>query len=141
MKRIFISLLLTTFTALPAMAHIEPGLWYGKTDEGKTCFMEVGPQYFVDDIHHPLNERIDLRVLADKFTVGHPPVVDPSQKITSFNHDLFQGVIATPKGGRSIQIEMVHEPKNEGPVSFTVIDHQWKSDVRTMIKCSNIKHK
>ena len=122
-----------------ALAHIEPGTWKGTTGDGKECSMAAGPTYF-DGTRHPLNERIAVTVGGKEFKVGHPPVLDFAQPKAFFNHDVFQGVLATATGAQAIEIEMAHEAGKEGPVSFTFVDHAWKSDARVSYKCSGLRH-
>lgn len=123
-----------------ALAHITPGTWKGKTAEGKECSMHAGPTYFEGGARHPLNERIAITVDGKEYKVGHPPVLDFAQPKAFFNHDVFQGLLPTGTGAQAIEIEMAHEEGREGPVSFTYVDHAWKSDTRTSYKCAGLEH-
>ncbi len=122
-----------------ALAHIEPGTWKGTTASGQECSMTATATYFEGN-RHPLNERIGITVEGKEFKVGHPPVLDFAQPKAFFNHDVFQGVLATSTGAQAIEIEMNHEEGKEGPVSFTFVDHAWKNDARTSLKCSGLRH-
>lgn len=138
------SILIATFTliaSLPALAHMEIGFHYGKTPEGQSCFMQVSEVFFENNLQHPLNERVRLRIGADEFVVRHPPIIDGAQSMAFFNHDLFEGILATSTGGRAVIIEMIHEARKEGPRSFQVIDHQWKNNQRRSFKCLNLQFK
>lgn len=138
MKQTIIALI-ALFGTSNAMAHIEPGLWKGVNDSGAECGFIAGATYFEPNVHHPLNERIRVQVGSDVYTVQHPPVVVSNPATAYFNHDLFQGVLATQTGARALLIAMVHEEGREGPVSFQMIDHSWKTNIRQSVTCKNLK--
>jgi hypothetical protein len=125
--------------AVPALAHVEPGLYKGVTEDGKECSMVAGKQYFENGVRHPLNERFPITVDGKAFVVGHPPIVDSQQAIAYFNHDLLQGVLPTDSGAIALEIEMVHSQEFEGPRRFTLIEHAWKADHRTAFKCNDLR--
>lgn len=122
-----------------AHAHVEPGLYVGRTAQGAPCAITAVRQYYVDDVHHPLNERVVLRLGQTEFTVAHPPVVDVATHLAYFNHDVFQASLPTPKGSRALVIDMRHQGAAEGPVAFHAIDHQWNPDVRTAVHCLGLQ--
>lgn len=124
---------------LLAMAHIEKGTWKGSVREGVDCFMDAGEQSFVDGIHHPLNERIQIKVGAIDYVVRHPYLIDTQTGTIDFNHDLFEGVFATPTGAYAIQIKMLHSPNFEGPESFSVMEHNWKTGFKELVVCQALK--
>lgn len=137
MKKIlvFISVLFPLITT----AHIEKGTWKGSVREGVDCFMDVGDQSFVDGIHHPLNERIQIKVGAIDYVVRHPYSIDVTTGTIDFNHDLFEGVFATSTGAYAIQINMIHTEDFEGPASFSVMEHNWKTDFKELVVCKSLK--
>jgi hypothetical protein len=69
--------------------------------------------------------------------MSHPPVVDVATSKAHFNHDIFQAVLATDTGARALVIEMDHV--QHGPLSFVLIGHAWKDDVRVARKCTGLK--
>lgn len=127
------------FSGLSAFAHIEPGIYKGQTADGKTCEMTAGDNYFLDQTPHPLNERIEIMFDGAKYVVQHPPMIDEMTTSVYFNHDAFHGVLATPTGGKALVIHMVHTEAFQGPVSFTAMDHQWKTGQKASLTCLNIK--
>lgn len=122
---------------LSAAAHVTPGTYTGKNAEGASCSMTAGETYFAGN-PHPLNERIAITVGSDEFTVGHPPVLDFANAVAFFNHDVFQGVLATKTGARAVEIEMVHEEGREGPAAFTFVENFWKSGQKTSYRCEGL---
>jgi hypothetical protein len=140
MIRAFLMTAMVSFSSM-ALAHVEPGFYFGKTPEGRTCFLQAFETYFEKNTPHPLNERVRMRIGADEFHVGHPPVIDPAQSVASFNHDLFQGVLPTAVGARVLIVEMLHSSAQEGPAAFQLIDHQWKSNKRSSLFCRGLRRK
>ncbi|MGZ5278488.1 MAG: hypothetical protein ACXWC9_01000 [Pseudobdellovibrionaceae bacterium] len=124
--------------SIPAFAHIEKGEHQGTTESGETCSMIAGDASFLNNVAHPLNERIEIQIGADSFTIGHPPVVDAAKSIAYFNHDIFQGVLATSTGAKALVIEMIHTETKEGPASYSLITHNWKTNVSTKVVCSGL---
>lgn len=122
-----------------AQAHIEPGTWMGKTDSGADCGFLAGATYFEPNVKHPLNERIKIQIGNDVFTVQHPPVIDGATSTAYFNHDMFQGVLATSEGARALIVHMVHKVTQEGPTAFQLIDHAWKNNTKKSVICRNLK--
>lgn len=133
--------LATALVGSLAQAHIEPGTWTGVGVDNGSCIMEVGPQTFENNVPHPLNERIQIKVGNDTYSVRHPSVIDPKTATASFNHDQFEAILATPEGAQAIVIEMAHSPEFEGPTKFTVISHKWKTNVKIATACSDLKQK
>lgn len=123
-----------------SFAHIEEGQWTGMIDKGTICSMNVGVQFFENQMPHPLNERIPVEVNGVKFVVGHPAIIDASTSTAAFNHDLFQGVVATPTGAQALVIEMIHTKTEEGPKNFTFIDHNYKTGEKSALVCKQIRH-
>lgn len=140
-KSVLIALaVLTSFTALSAFAHIEPGIWKGVNPDGKECVLEVFEQTFESDVRHPLNERIRVRVNGDEFQIYHPRAIDATKGLVSFNHDFFEGVLATSVGSNAIVITMVHSDEFEGPSSFRWMRDNWKTGDGAMLTCEKLKH-
>lgn len=138
MKMIFFSLFLTF--ASQAHAHIEPGTHTGVTPEGTPCTMIAGETYFENNLRHPLTERISISIDGLTYIVGHPSVIDSSTGQVSFNHDLFRGVLPLPTGAAAVEIEMVHSDQSEGPRSFVVMNDNWKTQSRKVLRCQNLSH-
>lgn len=122
-----------------ASAHIEKGIHQGQTATGEVCSLSAGEQIFLNDQAHPLNERVHIQIGGDAFLVGHPPVVDAEKAIAHFNHDLFQAVLATSTGAKALIIEMVHTESKEGPESYTLITHDWKTGASSKLVCSGLR--
>lgn len=136
MKLFILSLV---FISAQAFAHVEPGTHTGSSAKGGSCSMVADVTYFENSVKHPLNERIKIKVGNEEFLVGHPPVIDAAQELAHFNHDLFQGVLATPTGAKALIIEMVHTATAEGPIAFTVVENNWKTGAKSSIRCEGLK--
>ncbi len=131
--------LITLFLPFLALGHIEKGTWKGSVREGVDCFMDVGDQSFLDDIHHHLNERIQVKVGAIEYMVKHPYSIDTKTGTIDFNHDIFEGVVATPTGAYGIQINFVQSDNFEGPSGFSVMEHDWKTGFKEIVICNSLK--
>lgn len=135
------SLLMTvSFLSVTAQAHIEVGEWQGITKDGQPCVMTVGTAYFENNLPHPLNERIPVTNAGKTIVVHHPSKMDVATATVTFNHDLFQGILATTTGARAIEIEMVHTPQFEGPKAFTLMEDFWQARRQVSYRCDNLKH-
>ncbi len=121
-----------------AMAHVEPGKYLGKTPDGQECSMLAKETYFENNARHPLNERIKITVNGSEFTVAHPPIIDAAKAIAFFNHDAFHGVLPTEGGARALVITMTHDQGKEGPVSFTLIENQWRERKKESLVCRDL---
>jgi len=139
MKKFFVpaaSVLVFNLLFSVAQAHIAPGVHKGETADGEACEMTVGRTYFENNVGHPLNERIEITIDGDRFVVQHPPVISVDQKMAYFNHDLFQGVLATSVGAKAVVIKMEHTATSEGPVEFSLITHEYNGDKRQILTCT-----
>lgn len=135
----FIYIILTLIISNTAGAHLNLGAYTGKTANNQTCSFIVEKSYFENNMQHPLNERIILNVGNLKFTVQHPPVVDVQNAIAAYNHDLFQGLIATSVGAQAIVITMKHTTREEGPTEFHLINHEYKTNKKEKVSCYNLQ--
>ena len=136
MKTIF---LITTLIAIFAQAHIEEGTWKGTVRDGVNCFMDAGKQTFEGGLHHPLAERIEVKIGNTFYSVHHPYAIDAATGKVSFNHDLFEGVVPTKTGAFAVQIKMIHSDDFEGPASFSVMEHNWKTGTTELVQCNDLK--
>lgn len=141
MKNLFT--IATLLISSSTFAHVEPGTYVGETPDGEECMIEAIRQYYVDNVKHPLNERIELKTEQGiKFTVGHPPVIDETEgdEVAAFNHDYFEGILPTKTGAAALVINMKHEEGKEGrPVAFHIINHNWKEKKVSALHCEAIK--
>jgi len=124
-------------------AHLQIGVYQGRTSQGQPCQMHIKKVYFENKVQHPLNERAVIQVGARftpmEFTVQHPPVVDIATTTAAFNHDLFTGVLPISVGAQALAIKMVHTNREGGPSEFHVIQHEYKSNKRALFSCLNLK--
>lgn len=134
------AVILTTFVASLALAHIEPGIYTGKTEAGEACTLESIEQHFENGQAHPLNERVTVKVNGETYVVGHPPAVDTTAGTAFFNHNVLQSEVPTPTGAKALAIAMSHEEGHEGPTSYALITHNWKTNEHQMIKCLGLSH-
>lgn len=125
--------------SLTAVAHIEEGTWKGVVSADANCFMDAGAQTFENNLHHPLNERISVKIGSTTYSVHHPYSINAKDGSVSFNHDLFEGVVPTETGAFAVQIKMAHTASFEGPVSFVVMEHNWKTGAKEVVNCSDLK--
>lgn len=133
-------LILSILASAAAMAHIEPGVWKGSVSASADCFMEVGAQTFENNLKHPLNERIQIKIGSTDFSVHHPYSINSTTGEVGFNHDLFEAVAPTKTGSYALVIQMAHTDEFEGPTSFDVMEHNWKSGAIEVVHCKDIKH-
>lgn len=134
--------LLVAFAALmslSAYAHIDQGIWKGVVSPSADCFMEVGAQIFENNLPHPLNERIKIKVGSTDYLIRHPYSINATSGEVSFNHDLFEGVVATKTGAFALVIKMAHTDEFEGPVEFSVMEHNWKTGNKELVHCKELK--
>ena len=127
------------FFPILAFAHIDKGVWKGVVREGVDCFMEVGEQTFVDNLPHPLNERIQITIGKIEYSVHHPYSINTTDGRIEFNHDLFEGVVATKTGAYALQIKMVHTDAFEGPESLSVMEDNWVDGSNELVVCNSLK--
>lgn len=121
-----------------ASAHIENGIYKGKTDAGDVCEMQANRTYFEGELKHPLNERVELVVNALTYQVGHPPLIDETAPMAAFDHDQFKGSYPLSTGAMGLVVKMTHAEGKEGPTEYYLISHQYRQDTRTVIKCSGL---
>lgn len=134
--KINVAIILSSFFYLGlSQAHIKEGIHTGISTEGSLCEMNVGKTYFEKNEKHPLNERIEISVNGEKFTVQHPPVISTQDKLAFFDHDYFHGILPNKSGAKALVIKMQHTDTKEGPIEFHVINHDYKADKREIFSC------
>lgn len=140
MKINFIKIFLASLVYSSAsFADINIGTYAGKTATGDTCAMQVQSVFFLNDIKHPLNERVKIVVSGKEYTVQHPTIISVSDVLASFNHDQFQGVLATPDGALALVVDVVHTEEYKGPTQFHVIDHNYRTGSKALTSCLQLK--
>lgn len=134
-------LFFSIFASVSARAHIDPGAYTGSTDASEVCGFTAGERFFENNLPHPLNERIRIEINGDTYVVAHPAVIDAAIPQAAFNHDIFQGVLPTQTGAKALIIDMIHEEGKDGPTSFHLITHNWKTKEATVIHCKELRLK
>ncbi len=137
------NLIKTLLCLLPmtAFAHIDEGVFAGKTDIGSDCEMTSLGTYFENNMRHPLNERVKLLVNGITYIVQHPATIDETKPEASFDHDQFKGYDANKKGATALVIKMDHNAQIEGPAEYYLITHTYNPDSRHVLKCSGLVKK
>lgn len=126
---------------MTAFAHVDEGVFIGKTDDGSGCEMESLGTYFENNMKHPLNERVKLLVNGITYVVQHPAIIDETKGIAAFDHDQFKGYSANKKGATALVVKMDHSAQIEGPKEFYLITHTYNPDSRNVLKCSELVKK
>ncbi len=121
------------------MAHIETKKYQGEDHEGHACSIEVRSISFLNNIRHPLNERIEVDLEGTKFILRHPETVNTTTGKITFDHDLLQGVVALPTGARSLTVVMSHDSGNDGPQKFIASMDDWKTKETSTMTCHLVK--
>ncbi len=127
--------------ASSAQAHIEPGVYVGFDKDNVACEMEIGKTFFINGVHHPLNERIEVKYQNRDFLVRHPEVVNNTLNQVRFDHDTFQGVLAIETGAVSMTVFMEpHTEKERMPETFNFIESDWKTGLSKSLLCQDLKY-
>ncbi|MCB0371050.1 MAG: hypothetical protein KDD45_16915 [Bdellovibrionales bacterium] len=134
----FISLI---FISSSAFAGLQVGTYTGATANNQTCSFTVEKRYFENNLQHPLNERIAVKVGSIAFTLQHPPVIDVASSYAAYNHDMFQAINATSVGAQALVILMKHPSRggDEIPGEFHFINHEYKANKKEKVSCFNLK--
>lgn len=129
-------IILSVFLSINAFAHVEPGNYVGKDQNGNTCSFTVGDMWFEADMHHPLTERlpvseVEFSVKAkDAFiwNLGHPPVVNTTVGTNRYNHDIFQQIVPSKVGANSVTLLKNAEESEAGhkPVGIIYIEDNYR---------------
>jgi hypothetical protein len=139
MKTSLLLSLVAFAVASPCFAHVEIGTYSGLSDAGAPCSVQVLQQSFEGGMHHPLNERVQVQVETEQFTLAHPAVVDAEKSLASFNHDVLQAVVAIQGGARAVILEMDHSPGKDGPSAFHLVTSDWRTGTGTTAHCRGLK--
>lgn len=129
------------FMAKSAVAGLQIGTYQGSTANNQPCSFTVEKRYFENNLQHPLNERVALKVGQTSFIVQHPPVIDVQKAFAAYNHDMFQAINATPVGAQALVITMKHPTRggDEVPGEFHFINHEYKANKKEKITCVNLQ--
>lgn len=128
-----LALILTSFSVL---AHVEPGNYTGKDQNGVSCTFTIGEVWFENDMHHPLNERLPVSHIAFNgknadgviWNLGHPPVVNTEAGLNRFNHDIFQQIVPNKTGAASVTVIKRDEASEDtSPVAIIYIEDNYRS--------------
>ncbi len=118
MKFLITALLLT---ATSAFAHFEIGTYKGKTADGTECSFTVESVSFEHDIHHPLNERVKIKLNDAVFTFQHLPLINTATKSVKPEGGKLTATVGTETGSFAFILLMDKTPTKEGPADMTTI--------------------
>ena len=137
MKEIFFASLF--LASMGARAHFEIGTYKGTTVDGAECNMLVKGVTFNYNIKNPLNEKVEVEFNNETFFIGHAPLFDAGTNQVNVDFETLVANKGTETGGKHFSLHMEHERKNEGPTSFFMVDHNWKTSAVSKIECLNLE--
>lgn len=117
-----------------------------QTADGKPAKLIVGENYFLDQTPHPLMSALRLRFEGAKYLVQYPPMIDEMTTSVYFNHDAFTEFWRRRPVEAALAYSYGSHQAFQGPVSFTAMDHQWKTGQKKQVwlawilKSSNHEH-
>lgn len=131
---------LAMLVAIPAFAHLELGTYKGKTADGRECTFEVKSVSFVRDLKHPLNERVEILVDGETYTLQHLPRVNAETGDVLFERDLLTGAAGYAGGALAAVLKMEHSTDRDGPISLTLLNHSYKYKSKASSFCGDLAH-
>ncbi len=124
-----------------AHAHLKKGTYAGALADGSACSFEVRDVRYANGLPHPLNERAEISAQGKTWVLAHPPLLDTEAGLVLFDHDRLVGTEGVSGGGVAAVLRMSHEDGMDGPVSLTVLRHDYRDpskNVRSI--CSKLAH-
>lgn len=134
--------LLVLLLGSAALAHLQVGVYSGVQASGQACQVRVKNVYYLNNAHHPLNERVDIEIQGIAMTLQHPPIISSEKKMAFFNHDMFQGILPTQQGAMGFEMKVAHARVNRDvaiPTEFHLIQHVYQGDKRSSLVCVQLK--
>lgn len=125
-----------------AMAHLQVGVYSGVQSSGQACQVRVKNVYYLNNVAHPLNERVDIEVQGIAMALQHPPIISSEKKMAYFNHDMFQGILPTQQGAMGFEMKISHARVTRDvaiPTEFHLIQHVYQGDKRSSLVCVQLK--
>ncbi len=133
-----LSVLLLATLSFTALAHVEPGKYTGRDQNGSACSFTVLDMWFEDNMHHPLTERLPVtdltftgvEVEALIWNLGHPPVVNTERGLNRYNHGLFQQIVPTKVGAASVTLLKKDDKESDDdgkPVGVIYIEDNYRT--------------
>ena len=139
-QKLFLSALILSSTTF---AHLKTGVYTGSQANGQTCQVRIKSVYYLNNVAHPLNERVDVEVSGVAITIQHPPIISSEKKMAYFNHDMFQGIMPTQQGAIALELKVTHATRTTHdeafPTEFHWIQHIYKNDLRSSLVCAQLK--
>lgn len=130
---------LALIVSVPAFANVKIGTYRGTTPEGAACEFEVKSVSFVNDVRHPLNERVEIAHHHHTFVLSHAPVINAVEKSVRFDHDHLTATQGVKGGAIAAIITMDHSEGKDGPGQFTMIhDNYSDASGSMMMTCGNL---
>lgn len=136
-----ILLLVLAFGSI-SFAHLQTGIYTGVQSNGQPCQFNVKNVYYLNNVAHPLNERVDIDVNKIAITLQHPPIISSEKKMAYFNHDMFQGILPTQQGAMAFELKVTHARSTRDvavPTEFHLIQHQYQNDLRSSLVCTRLQ--
>jgi hypothetical protein len=135
-KFFFASLVLA---AIPtAQAELVSGYYYGTDQNGAECLLSVSGTSYVDDFHHPMNQRTIAWVDGDDFEMSYRRVIDEESGVVTSNRGVFEGVAAQSTGAHALIVRMNLANNLDQPASFTLLKHKYQGDERQVLHCEGL---
>ncbi|MGK0367223.1 MAG: hypothetical protein ACI9QD_000357 [Thermoproteota archaeon] len=132
LKALFILSITTSF----AMADLELGVYEGLYGEEK-CLLDIKSVSFVQDIKHPLNERVSASVSfsVSDFTLSHLPKINEEDHSIQAEKNLLTGALGSGEGAEALKLKMIHTDTFKGPVSFIYYSENYVSGDKIKKEC------
>ena len=139
MKNLILAGLASLMAVAPAFAQVKSGEYKGVTADGSACSFEVSGVSFVDNVKHPLNERVEVVSNGLAFMLAHAPRIDVEALEIHFDHDQLTGAKGAKGLAYAMIVRMDHSEGKDGPTEFTLIQRDYKNAANTVkTVCRNL---
>jgi hypothetical protein len=131
--------LLPVLFSINALAHVEIGEYTGLDKNGATCGFTVKSVTFVDNVQHPLNERITITWGSNDFILQHLPQIDTEKNLVGFEHGKLTGTRANSSSAVAAVLVMDHSEGHEGPSTLNIVTQSYdNTENSNTISCKQL---
>lgn len=121
-------------TALPvSQAHLKIGTYEGTSPSGETCAVEIQEVRFEGNVHHPINERVQVRHQGKTWTLHHPALIQAEEGTVRPSSDTLESAVGSAGVADAFQLVMSHAPGKDGPIAFHSIHDDYKDASKSSV--------
>lgn len=119
-----------------AFSAVEIGNYTGIDEDALPCEIKFEEKYFLEGHpENPINQRFKVLFDQIEFTAHHPILFNHETREVTYHPHYLYAYRGTTDGAILLSVFISDDEGEEGPLSFEVINQNWRTGAKDIFRC------